>query len=65
MHNRRLLTRSFHNWKESKFYYKSVIIDTTDTKADLFYLWKTVTMEENLRKEDECYTREDYNFLLY
>ncbi len=46
MHNRRLLTRSFHNWKESKFYYKSVIIDTTDTKADLFYLWKTVAMEE-------------------
>ena len=65
MHNRRLLTRSFHNWKESKFYYKSIIIDTTDTKADLFYLWKTVAMEENLRKEEECYTNEEFNFLLY
>ena len=64
MHNRRLLTRSFHNWRENKSYYKSIIIDTTNTKADLFYLWKTVAMEENLRKEEECYTNDDLNYLI-
>jgi len=64
MHNRRLLTRSFHNWKESKFYYKSIIIDTTNTKADLFYLWKIVVMQDNLSREEECYINDDFNFLL-
>jgi len=62
MHNRRLLTRSFLVWRRGNNY--SIIIDTTNTKENFFHSWKIITSEENIRKEEDCYIKEEFNYLL-
>jgi len=62
MHNRRLLTRSFHSWRFGNNY--SIIVDTTNTKEDFFHSWRIITSEENIRKEEDCYIKEEFNYLL-
>lgn len=46
MHNLRLLVRSFNKWKSPD----CIIIDTTNTKANMFHLWKHNLIEQNERE---------------
>lgn len=62
MHNRRLLTRSLLIWRRGNDY--SIIVDTTNTKADFFHSWRIITSEENIKREEDCYMKEEFNYLL-